>query len=81
MDLPSTNAATSFGCGQEPVARRHARGDQRLDAAEQLLVLQLLVGEADQRFERRLVAERVAARMTSSIFAPMKRSTRPNMLA
>ena len=36
-------------------------GDHRLDAAEQLLVLQLLVGEAHQRLERDLVAEPVVA--------------------
>ena len=32
-----------------------------LDAAEELLVLELLVGEAHQRLERRLVAEPVVA--------------------
>ena len=36
-------------------------GHHRLDAAEQRLVLELLVGEADQRLERDLVAERVLA--------------------
>ena len=40
---------------------RHAVGDQPLDAAEQLLVLELLVGEAHQRLERGLVAEPVVA--------------------
>ena len=45
----------------EAIARRHALGHEPLDAAEQLLVLQLLVGEADQRFERGLIAEPVVA--------------------
>ena len=35
--------------------------DHPLDAAEQLLVLELLVGEAHQRLERGLVAEPVVA--------------------
>ena len=46
---------------QHAVARRHAFGGQRLDAAEQLLVLELLVAEAHERFERDLVAEPVVA--------------------
>ena len=60
VDLPSTNAATSLACGDERVARGHVRGHQRFDAAEQLLVLELLVREADERLERDLVAERSA---------------------
>ena len=36
-------------------------GGQALDAAEELLVLELLVGEAHQRLERDLVAEPVLA--------------------
>ena len=36
-------------------------GDHRLEAAEQLLVLELLVGQAHQRLERDLVAEPVTA--------------------
>jgi len=44
---------------QESIARGHAGSDERLDAAEELLVLQLLVGEAHERLERRLVAKRV----------------------
>jgi hypothetical protein len=46
---------------QEGVASRHALGDHRLDAAEQLLVLQFLVGKPHKRFERDLIAEPVFA--------------------
>jgi hypothetical protein len=41
---------------QEGVTVRHACGRHQLDPAEQFLVLDLLAGEANQRFERRLVA-------------------------
>ena len=46
---------------QEAVARRHAGRDHRLEPAEHLLVLELLVGQAHQRLERDLVAEPVTA--------------------
>ena len=46
---------------QELISRRHARRDHRLDAPEQLLVLELLVGEPDERLQRNLVAEPVVA--------------------
>ena len=65
--------------GVERVAARHLSRDQRLDAAEQLLVLDLLVGEAHQCLERDLVAERSGGRLISSTLALMKRSTRPKM--
>ena len=61
FDLLSTAPATSSGCGRKRVAGGHADGGHALEAAEHLLVLQLLVGEPDQRFERDLVAERVVA--------------------
>jgi hypothetical protein len=56
----------------EAVPFGHVLRGQFLDAAEQLLVLELLVAEADQRFKRRLVAERVAA---------ADLTTSPNMFA
>jgi hypothetical protein len=43
----------------EAIAVRQHLADHRVDAAEQSLVLQLLVTEANQRFERNLVAEPV----------------------
>src|SRR5690606_38192715 len=45
----------------ERVAGGHALGNQQFDAAKQFLMLQFLVGETDQRLERRLVAEPVIA--------------------
>jgi hypothetical protein len=59
--LPSTNEATSLAGNVEAIAGRHAGADEQLDAPEQLLVLELLVGEADDRLERGLVAEGVVA--------------------
>ena len=79
--LAEHEPATSFGCAvmkrSRPACRRAIIA---LDAAEQLLVLELLVGEAHQRFQRDLVAERVVAAELEHL-APMKRSTSPNMLA
>ena len=49
------------GLRQELVAGRHALARQLLQAAEHLLVLQFLVGEAHQGFQRDLVAEPVLA--------------------
>ena len=46
---------------QEGVAGGHALRDHRLHAAEQLLVLEFLVGKAHQCFERDLVAEPIFA--------------------
>ena len=61
VDLLSTAEATAFGSGTERVAGGHAGADHLLDAAEHLLVLDLLVAEAHQRLERGLVAEPVVA--------------------
>ena len=47
------------GLRQELVAGRHALARHLLEAAEHLLVLQFLVGEAHEGFERDLVAEPV----------------------
>ena len=47
--------------GQEGVAGGHARSHHHFQAAEQLLVLQLLVGQAHQRLERDLVTQAVVA--------------------
>ena len=49
------------GVDVEAIAGGQDVADHRVDAAEQLLVLQLLVAEADQRLERDLVAEPVVA--------------------
>jgi hypothetical protein len=57
----STAPATASGIDVEPIAVGHGRGDHRLDAPEQRLVLDLLVAEAHQRLERQLVAQRVLA--------------------
>ena len=59
--LAQHRAGDVVGLRQERVARGHADGGHALEAAEQLLVLQLLVGEAHQRLERDLVAEPVVA--------------------
>jgi hypothetical protein len=45
----------------EAVTRGHAARDHAVYAPEELLVLELLFGEAHERFERGLVAERVPA--------------------
>jgi hypothetical protein len=45
------------GLGHELVALGHALGHHRLEPAEELLVLQLLVGEAHERLEDDLVAQ------------------------
>ncbi len=47
--------------GKEAVALGHRRGRQALDAAEELLVLEFLVAETDQRLQRDLVAGPVLA--------------------
>ena len=47
---------------KEPIAVRHLLGRQQLDPAEQPLMLQLFIGEADQRFERGLIAQCMVAR-------------------
>ena len=49
------------GLRHEVVARGHAGRDHLLQAAEHLLVLELLVGEAHHRLERHLIAEPVLA--------------------
>jgi hypothetical protein len=61
------------------VAGGHLRREQLLEAAEELLVLQLLVGEADERLERDLVAEPMVAADLEDLRA-MKRSARPNQV-
>ena len=57
--LAEDDAATALGSHVEAIAGGQRLADQRVDAAEQLLVLQLLVAEPDQRLERHLVAEPV----------------------
>jgi hypothetical protein len=49
-------------------------------ASEHFLVLELLVAEAHQRFERDLIAQPVVTAHLGTL-AAMKRSTRPKMLA
>jgi hypothetical protein len=61
VDLDSTASATSLGSAITHVAVGHVRADHGLDAAEQFLVLEFLVAEADQRLERDLVAQPVIA--------------------
>ena len=61
VDLERTTPATSFGCGRKAVAGGHAVGGEALDAAEERLVLELLVGEAHERLEGDLVAHPVLA--------------------
>ena len=70
--------ATASASAVERVAGRHVGRHHRFDAAEQLLVLQLLVGDAHQRLQRDLVAEAMVAADLQHL-APMKRSTSPNM--
>jgi hypothetical protein len=50
------------GIGHARVTGRHLGSGQLLDAAEELLVLQLLVAEPHQALQRELVAEPVVAR-------------------
>ncbi|MNC84480.1 hypothetical protein D3C83_00360 [compost metagenome] len=59
--LAEHGARDVVGLGQERVALGHALGGEALHAAEHLLVLELLVGEAHQRLEGDLVAEPVVA--------------------
>jgi hypothetical protein len=59
--LPSTDARDSTRLGDADIAGLHPLRHHFLDAAEQRLVLELLVGEADDGLERGLVAERVLA--------------------
>ena len=61
MRLAQHGARDVVRVGDLDVARRHATLEHVLDAAEQLLVLELLVAEADERLERDLVAEPVLA--------------------
>ena len=55
--------------GHLAVAHRHLLADHLLHAAEQLLVLDLLVREAHQRFERVLVVEHVSAALVEHLGA------------
>lgn len=48
--------------GQEGVAVCHLALNHRLHASEQLLMLQLLIRQPHQRFERHLIAEGMMAR-------------------
>ena len=59
--LAEHGAGDVVGIDVEAIAGGQHVADHRVDAAEQLLVLQLLVAEADQRLERDLVAEPVVA--------------------
>jgi hypothetical protein len=61
VDFDSTAAATGIGLWHERVACGHAFGAHELDAAEELLVLDLLVAQAHECLQRRLVAERMLA--------------------
>ena len=56
MDFESTAAATAFGSGRNVVSRRHFRRDHALDSAEQFLVFEFFITEANQRLQRDLVA-------------------------
>ena len=60
VHLPSTAEATSLGSA-EGVASWHLWSDHLFNAAKQFLVLEFLVGEANQRLESGLVAEPVFA--------------------
>ena len=59
VELAEHRAGDVVGIDVEAIAIRQDLADHRLDAAEQLLVLQLLVAEAHQRLERDLVAQPV----------------------
>ena len=55
--MPSTAWRDGVGIDVEAIAVGQNVADHRVDAAEQRLVLQLLVAEPNQRLERNLVAE------------------------
>ena len=57
--LAEHRAGDGVGVDVEAIAVGQNLGDHRIDAAEQRLVLQLLVAESNQRLERNLVAEPV----------------------
>ena len=59
--LAQHRSGDGVGIGVEAIAGGQDLADHRLDPAEQRLVLQLLVAEADQRLERDLVADPVVA--------------------
>src|SRR5262249_2263997 len=55
--------------GHAAIAFRHVARDERLDAPEQLLGLDLLVAEAHHRLERHLIPEPVLARLVEYLRA------------
>ena len=57
--LPEHGVADAIGVDVEAIAVGQNLADHRVDAAEQRLMLQLLIAEPDQRLERNLVAEPV----------------------
>jgi hypothetical protein len=60
--LAEYRARDFVGIGDQRITAGHLRRQRVLDAAEQLLVLDLLVAEPHQPFERHLVAQAVAHR-------------------